>query len=276
MRGENPLPPVLPVRFGPYEADFERGELRKHGVRIKLQDQPLRILQLLLKRPGEIIRREELIREIWHDGTFVDYDHGLNAAIAKLRQALSDSAEQPRYVETVERRGYRFVAAIEALPRPAAPAGEDLPVEPGRVRERSRAAGALFGATIAVAIAMGAFAFWYLRIEPQHTDGHRVVPVTNYPGVEAMPSFSPDGRQIAFCWDGENEDHSFDLYVKLLDAGEPVRLTTHGAWLPAWSPDGRSIAFVRYIGLGGSDRMAIFVVPALRGTERKVAEVYAQ
>src|SRR5262249_4894970 len=102
------------VRFGPYEVDFDSGELRKNGVKIKLQEQPLRILRSLLDRPGQFIPREQLIRQLWPAGTFVDYDHSLNAGVAKLRQALLDSADNPRYIETVGSRGYRFIGAIEA------------------------------------------------------------------------------------------------------------------------------------------------------------------
>jgi DNA-binding winged helix-turn-helix (wHTH) protein len=100
------------VQFGAFEADVATGELRKHGIPVKLQEQPAKILAALLEHPGEVVSREELVRLLWPDGTFVDFDRGLNAAINRLRQALSDSAETPRYVETVARRGYRFIAEV--------------------------------------------------------------------------------------------------------------------------------------------------------------------
>jgi DNA-binding winged helix-turn-helix (wHTH) protein/tetratricopeptide (TPR) repeat protein len=100
------------LRFGVYEADLRAAELRKHGVRIKLQEQPFQILALLLKRPGELVTREELRQELWPAHTFVDFDRGLNKAMTKLRSALGDSAESPRYVETLHRRGYRFLAPV--------------------------------------------------------------------------------------------------------------------------------------------------------------------
>jgi DNA-binding winged helix-turn-helix (wHTH) protein len=110
-----------PVRFGAFEVDLSAGELRKHGLRLRLQEQPFLVLAALLEHPGEVVTREELVRRLWPDGTFVDFDRGLNAAVTRLRQALSDSAEAPRYVETVARRGYRLVAAVHTEPESAAP-----------------------------------------------------------------------------------------------------------------------------------------------------------
>src|SRR5450759_4773916 len=101
-------------RFGQFEIDLSTGELRKNGLRKHIQEQPLRILGALLERAGELVTREELRERLWPSETFVDFERSLNAAVAKLRQVLGDSADQPRYVETVARRGYRFVAPVEA------------------------------------------------------------------------------------------------------------------------------------------------------------------
>jgi TolB-like protein/DNA-binding winged helix-turn-helix (wHTH) protein len=101
------------VRFGAFEVDLRAGELRKQGIRIKLQDQPFQVLQVLLERPGEVVTREELQQRIWPPDTFVDFDHGLHNAIKKLREALSDSAETPRYIETLPKRGYRFIGPVK-------------------------------------------------------------------------------------------------------------------------------------------------------------------
>src|SRR5436853_4289819 len=101
------------VRFGIFELDADAGELRKQGTRMKLQEQPLQMLQVLLQRPGEVVTREELQQKIWLSDTFVDFDHGINNAIKRLREALGDTAETPRYVETLPRRGYRFIGKIE-------------------------------------------------------------------------------------------------------------------------------------------------------------------
>ena len=101
-----------PIRFGAFEVDLRTGELRKHGIKIKLQEQPLQILQQLLEHAGEVVTREDLQKRIWPADTFVDFDHGLYSAVQRLRDALGDTAETPRYVETLPRRGYRFIAPV--------------------------------------------------------------------------------------------------------------------------------------------------------------------
>lgn len=106
-------PAARNVRFGAFEVDLRAGELRKNGVRIRLQEQPFQILALLLEHPGEVVTRDELRQKLWPGDTFVDFDHSLNTAVNKIREALGDSASSPRFVETVARRGYRFVAAID-------------------------------------------------------------------------------------------------------------------------------------------------------------------
>jgi cholera toxin transcriptional activator len=106
------------VRFGVFEADLAAGELRKRGARIRLQEQPFQMLALLLERPGDVISRDELRQKLWPADTFVDFDHSLNTAIKKVREALGDSASSPRYVETVARRGYRFLAPVERAENP--------------------------------------------------------------------------------------------------------------------------------------------------------------
>jgi DNA-binding winged helix-turn-helix (wHTH) protein len=95
------------VRFGVYELDLHSGELRKSGARLSLQQQPLQLLSVLLEHPGELVTREELRKRLWPDDNFVDFEHGLNAAVKRLRDTLGDSADSPRFVETVPRRGYR-------------------------------------------------------------------------------------------------------------------------------------------------------------------------
>jgi len=109
------------VRFGVFEVDLAAGELRKNGSRIRLQEQPFQVLQLLVERQGNVVTREELRQRLWSADTFVDFDHSLNTAINKIREALGDSASRPRYVETLARRGYRFLAPVEAV-QPRSPA----------------------------------------------------------------------------------------------------------------------------------------------------------
>src|ERR1700729_1219462 len=101
------------LRFGVFELDLRAGELRKHGLRVRLQEQPFQVLAMLVEHPGEVVTREELQKRLWPADTFVDFDHGLNKAINKIREALGDSAESPRFVETVSRRGYRFLAEVK-------------------------------------------------------------------------------------------------------------------------------------------------------------------
>jgi len=102
-------------RFGVFEADAATGELRKQGVRIKVNVQPFQVLLMLLERPGELLTREEISRELWPEGTFVDYEHGVNSAINRIREALGDRARNPRFVETLARRGYRFLAPVQRV-----------------------------------------------------------------------------------------------------------------------------------------------------------------
>lgn len=120
------------TRFGPFEVDQRAGELRKHGVRLKLTGQPLEILALLLEQPGQVVTRDELRQKLWPGNTFGDFDHGLNAAVNKLREALGDSAESPRYVETLPRRGYRFIARVESpvAEEPGVPSPPPPPLQP--------------------------------------------------------------------------------------------------------------------------------------------------
>ena len=100
------------VRFGAFELDLSVAELRKHGLKLRLQDQPYQVLLMLLEDPGQVVTREQIQQKLWPEGTFVDFEHGLNAAIQRLRQVLGDSADNPRFVETMARRGYRFVAPV--------------------------------------------------------------------------------------------------------------------------------------------------------------------
>jgi cholera toxin transcriptional activator len=107
--------PATRYRFGVFEADETTGELRRKGIRIKLNAQPFQLLCMLAARPGELLTREEISRELWPAETFVDFEHGLNSAVNRIREALGDTAGSPRFVETLARRGYRFVAPVERI-----------------------------------------------------------------------------------------------------------------------------------------------------------------
>src|SRR5215468_5930590 len=102
------------IQFGPFELDARAGELRKHNRKIRLQEQPFQILLMLLEQPGEVVLREDIRKRLWPDDTIVEFDHSINAAIKRLRDALDDSAELPQYIETVARRGYRFMGKAES------------------------------------------------------------------------------------------------------------------------------------------------------------------
>ncbi|HEX2597138.1 MAG TPA: winged helix-turn-helix domain-containing protein, partial [Terriglobales bacterium] len=100
------------LRFGPFETEVQAGELRKRGLKVRLQDQPFQILVMLLERPGELVTRQEIHQKLWPADTFVGFDHGLNNAINRLREALGDSAETPRFIETLPKKGYRFIGQV--------------------------------------------------------------------------------------------------------------------------------------------------------------------
>src|SRR5262249_38951208 len=107
------------IRFGMFEIDLYSAELRRNGLKVKLQEQPFQVLAMLLERPGELVTREELRRRLWSADTFVDFDHSLNAAIKRLRDALGESAEAPVFIETLARRGYRFIAPVNGGSAPS-------------------------------------------------------------------------------------------------------------------------------------------------------------
>ena len=128
-------------RFGVFEADAASGELRRQGVRVKLNAQPFQVLLMLLDRPGQVLTREEICRELWPDGTFVDYEHGVNSAVNRIREALRDTAGSPRFIETLARRGYRFVAPVARIvnnetPSPTSPESA-FPVAAGQMENRA-------------------------------------------------------------------------------------------------------------------------------------------
>jgi len=157
---EVPPPPAL-IRFGVFELDTESGELRKQGLKVRLQVQPFQILQVLLEHPGRIVTREELQRRVWPSDTFVDFDSGLYNAIKKLREVLGDSADSPRFIETLSRRGYRFIAAVEGnghAATAAAPSIEAAKPVAGRKIRLGIILGV--GATILASAAVGVGKLW--------------------------------------------------------------------------------------------------------------------
>src|ERR1043166_5609377 len=192
------------IRFATFEVDLQTGELRKAGQKLKFSGQPFQVLAILLERPGEVVTREELQKRLWPD-TFVDVDHNLNTAINKIREVLGDSAESPRFVETLPRRGYRFIGELKPPGPPVKkPVAEPVVmVEPDRGwRSRQQwlkiAAGALAIAVVALATVVAYR--WHRPQPPQGPEALTAVPFTALSGQETAPAFSPDGSRIAFAW----------------------------------------------------------------------------
>ena len=185
------------VRFGVFELDARSGELRRSGVLVNLQDQPLKVLECLLERPGELVTREALRQRLWPGDTFVDFEQGVNAAVKRLRETLADSAESPRFVETLPRRGYRFIAPVEhddrdreglALSAPYQPAlvGKQTPpavVKTQRVDARRWRHGVI--AAGAIALVLLTISVWLRRASPETPMAPlRVVALTTLTGSE--------------------------------------------------------------------------------------------
>jgi TolB-like protein/DNA-binding winged helix-turn-helix (wHTH) protein/Flp pilus assembly protein TadD len=205
------------LRFGVFELDLRAGELRKHGMRVRLQEQPFQVLATLLDHPGEVVTREELQKKLWPADTFVDFDHGLNKTINKIREALGDSAESPRFVETVARRGYRFLAEVKVVD--AAPVrSSELPTQPepsAETRERPDPAVkptpkpvpfslALKISVFVVLLAMASLASWRLDFWKHPS------PVIRSLAVLPLESLSSDASQDYFA-DGMTDELISDL-----------------------------------------------------------------
>ena len=254
------------VRFDIFEIDLRAGELRKQGRLVKLQEQPFRILSLLLERCGEVVTREELRQNLWPADTFVDFDHGLNSAVARLREALCDSADKPRFIETVAKRGYRFIGPLGdgglALSKVADVAAL---VDKTPAGKYARGKAWMTGIPLMVLVcAIGLWAF-YRKTAERPLPSIEVVPLVSLRGFQVTPAFSPDGKQVAFR--NGNGAHNTGIYTALVGGEKSLRLTSDsGDCCPTWSPDGRQVAFIRY----ADKTFSIIVVPALGGTEHRV------
>ena len=254
--------PSEKIRFDVFEVDIRAGELLKENQKIRLQEQPCRVLLLLLQRAGEVVTRDELRQELWPADTFVDFDHGLNSAVARLREALRDSAEKPRFIETVAKRGYRFIAPIHPNVE-----NETEPVSIVVPRPRAPFTWLWIGATICLALVSSASIWALYRPGPDAQLAKiEVVPLIGLRGYQATPAFSPDGTLVAFRQsDGGNRT---GIYESVVGGEKSIQLTNApGDCCPTWSPDGRQIAYSRYT---PGNTFSIFSIPALGGTERRL------
>jgi Tol biopolymer transport system component/DNA-binding winged helix-turn-helix (wHTH) protein len=271
------------IRFGPFEADVHTRELWRSGVRIKLIGQPFEILTVLLSKPGRLVTREELRSRLWPADTFVDFNHSLNAAINKLRDALCDSAENPKYIETLPRRGYRFIATVERVPGRSVSIDRSYPAQNIEQPEIEAAASEnkLEGESVLSfdsAIAERSILYFHKRIlslrlmapavlvitlviasliwshvsrnSPSPKVGRKAtmpaVPLTDLADPTSDPAFSPDGTRVAFRRQGYATQNS-GIFVKTIGSVQLLQVTNNPAdCCPVWSPNGRTIAFSRF------------------------------
>jgi len=269
-------PPQPIYRFGVFEVDPRSGELRKNGMRLRIQDQPFQILLKLLEQADQLVSREELRLTLWPKDTFVDFDNGLNMAVKRLREVLGDMAERPTFIETVPRRGYRFIAPVEKPQVEAESQQTRVPIEKvdTQIAEPVLTTGPkarLWGSTrsrwvitIAAAIVLlSTFGAWrFVRKPVEAVPSIEVVPLVALKGNQDAPAFSPDGNQIAF---GGYKGEDGAIYTALVGGDKPLRLTVEpGVCCPAWSPDARQIAFMRF----SDDAISINVISALGGPEK--------
>jgi Tol biopolymer transport system component/DNA-binding winged helix-turn-helix (wHTH) protein len=260
---------IAVYEFGGYRLDPRARVLSLRDRPIALAPKSFDLLLLLVERRGRVVERDELIRELWPD-TVVE-EANLTFQVSTVRKALGEDGSTR--IETVPKHGYRFSGPVREVRPEENAAPEALPPA---AKSPARRAWPLIATMLVMAVALAALALWRRQaaIEPPGgPQGPIAVPLTTFPGSEIYPTLSPDGSQVAFAWEGSQDN--VDIYLKLVGPGEPHRLTTDPAtdFSPAWSPDGRQIAFVRYLVVGDTDRCGIYVIPALGGAERRLAEI---
>jgi len=267
------------IRFGSYEVDLRAGELRRQGRRIRLPEQPFQLLSILLERPGELVTRDELQQRLWPGGTFLDFERGLNKAVNRLRDSLGDSAEKPRFIETLPKRGYRFIAVIE----PEGTGGDAQPeasvVGIAAGGEGSAAAGTtdrhrLLPAAVWITLAAGIGTALYLTVRRTGVITPHVFrsSLTPPPGTAFLPgnfALSPDGSRVAFV--GLTGDGTRALWIRTLSSAGAHRLEgTDGALFPFWAPDSGQVGFfadgkLKAVEIGGGAVRTLADAPVPRG-----------
>ena len=258
MTGKSP--PNGRIRFGVFEADLESGELFKEGQRIALANQSFVALAALLERPGQLVSREELRRRLWPDNRVVEFDQGLNAIINRLREALGSAPDGARLIETLPRRGYRFVGTLQNEPAH----------EPARAGEpRHRIVAYTLVAALCTVVALVAVVL-LTRRGPAESSNLRIIPLTTLTGQEVAPQFMPKGDELLFAWNGDTDAAGrFDLYSKRADSERLLRITHDPATAlhAAWAPDGDQIALARQTDSDGG----IYLIPKSGAPARRLA-----
>ena len=266
------------IRFAEFEVDLRSQELFRDGALVRLPNQSFLALAAMLERPGQLVTRQELRLRLWPDNRVVEFEQGLNAVINRLREALGDSAEGPKYIETLPRRGYRFIGTLADAGDTGGAADPARRCRPPALLPSSRyLAGVRLlaaGVIAAVALAITLAALHWLpddtarRAVSTPAGAAPVTPLTTLQGEEHMPALSPDGTRVLFAWESE-AGAGFDLYLRPLDSERMTRLTrvSAPAIAGAWSPDGAHIAYARLGENGG-----LFVIDTAGGPERKLAD----
>ena len=280
-----PLPPKPPpvLRFATFEVNPREGELRKNGLRIKLQDQPFQVLVMLLERPGEMVTREELQRRLWPADTFVDFDHSLNSAVKRLREALGDQAENPRFIETLHRRGYRFVAPVEGQLDASGRQAEGTSGKASReaVEESARRAVPrwvkIAGAVAALLAVAGVVAWWVstspvprvLNYTQLTKDGADKINVLSIGSIR--PPIVTDGSRLYFT---ELQRGASGVIGQVsVTGGETAIIPTPFANVGVLgiSPSGSDL--LGYTWLANELKVPLWVIPVLGGTPRRIGDV---
>jgi Tol biopolymer transport system component/DNA-binding winged helix-turn-helix (wHTH) protein len=273
---ERTIGPASRRQFGPFVIDIRERVLTRDGEAVPLTPKAFDLLATLVERPGELISKDEFFQKVW-PCTIVE-ESNLAYNVFALRKALGDTADNPQYIETVPRRGYRFKAPVSfdgtAVLRTAP---QDLTVEAGSTNAPASAGRSPVGRrriviAAAAALVVAAYPGWRWWRGEANVAAPRALPLTAVQGVVHSPSLSPDGNYVAFTWSGPNRDN-FNIYVQQVGAGSPHQLTSDpkNDHAPSWSPNGRAIAFLRRG--PGSGRSEIWQIAPLGGTERKVAEI---